>query len=115
MNVGDEIRRFAEQARETNFNGADYVPIRDNPRLNAQIYRVFCCMIGGEWRTLDEIAKITNDPPASISAQLRHLRKERFGSYRLGRRHRSAESSGLYEYQLEMPFSDEQMDMFPLR
>src|SRR5260370_8663305 len=31
------------------------------------------------WLTLDELAKLTHYPPASISAQLRHLRKPEYG------------------------------------
>jgi hypothetical protein len=33
------------------------------------------------WLTFDELAKLTHYPPASISAQLRHMRKPRFGAY----------------------------------
>src|SRR5712692_9038439 len=31
------------------------------------------------WLTLDELAKLTHYPPASISDQLRHLRKPEYG------------------------------------
>jgi hypothetical protein len=33
------------------------------------------------WLTLDELAKLTHYPPASISAQLRHLRKPEYGAF----------------------------------
>src|SRR5260370_8272894 len=33
------------------------------------------------WLTLDELAKLTHYPPASISAQLRHLRKSENGGF----------------------------------
>src|SRR5262245_34835562 len=33
------------------------------------------------WLTLDELAKLTHYPPASISAQLRHLRKPQYGAF----------------------------------
>jgi hypothetical protein len=33
------------------------------------------------WLTLDELAKLTHYPPASISAQLRHLRKPEYGGF----------------------------------
>src|SRR5271163_1475907 len=45
------------------------------------------------WLTLDELAKLTLYPPASISAQLRqlrHLRKPRFGAYAVVKRCRTA-------------------------
>src|SRR5260370_8720934 len=35
------------------------------------------------WLTLDELARMTSYPPASISAQLRHLRKVRHAGYPL--------------------------------
>lgn len=79
------------------FNGPEYVPARDNVRLVGQILRVYDTMRDGVWRTLDGIAVQTGDPPASISAQLRHLRKRRFGSHTVERRH---VGNGLYEYRL---------------
>jgi hypothetical protein len=61
-------------------------------------------MRDGRWRTLEEIHKTTlGEPVASISAQLRHLRKPRFGSYRVERRHRGDPGSGLYEYRVLPP------------
>jgi len=36
------------------------------------------------WLTLDELARLTHYPPASISAQLRHLRKPEYGGVRRG-------------------------------
>ena len=41
------------------------------------------------WLTLDELAKLTHYPPASISAQLRHMRKPRFGAYEVVKRSRT--------------------------
>lgn len=54
-------------------------------------------MKDGEWRTLPAIANATQDPPASISAQLRHLRKKRFGSHAVQKNYLG---NGLYEYRL---------------
>jgi hypothetical protein len=54
-------------------------------------------MKDSQWRTLSGIADMTGDPEASVSAQLRHLRKERFGKHTVRRRHLG---SGLYEYQV---------------
>lgn len=42
------------------------------------------------WLTLDELAKLTHYPPASISAQLRHMRNPRFGAYEVVKRCRTA-------------------------
>jgi hypothetical protein len=82
---------------EFRFNGADYIPSRDDARLSGQILRVWECMEDENWRTLREIANITGDPEASISAQLRHLRKERFGGHKVEREY---VSNGLYKYRL---------------
>lgn len=82
---------------EPHYNGPEYVAPRDFDRLSAQTQRVFDLMKDQVWRTLDQIAIGTGDPVASISAQLRHLRKERFGGHTVNRRHLG---SGLYEYQL---------------
>jgi hypothetical protein len=41
------------------------------------------------WLTLDELAKLTHYPPASISAQLRDLRKPRFGAHTVVKRWRT--------------------------
>lgn len=79
------------------FNGPDYVPERDNTRLTGQIKDVFNCMKDGNWRTLEEIQKATRHPQTSISAQLRHLRKERFGSHVINKHHIGG---GLYKYRL---------------
>jgi hypothetical protein len=59
------------------------------------------------WLTLDELAKLTQYPPASISAQLRHLRKPENGGYLVEKRPRAVgkvlrgEDFGtVWEYQL---------------
>lgn len=82
------------------FNGSDYMPYFDDKRLTGQIKRVYTCMLDGNWRTLGEIEAITKDPQASISAQLRHLRKERFGGFIVNKRRRGDREQGLFEYQL---------------
>ena len=85
---------------EPHFNGPSYDPILDHKRLTKQIGRVFNAMIDGSWRTLDQINRITGDPQASISAQLRHLRKERFGGYLVDKKRRGNKHDGLWEYRL---------------
>ncbi len=59
------------------------------------------------WLTLDELAKLTHYPPASISAQLRHLRKPQYGSFvvekrprKLARVLRGEDFGTVWEYQL---------------
>jgi hypothetical protein len=46
-----------------------------------------------EWMTLGELAKNTDFPEASISAQLRHLRKKEHGGYRVEKRVREADEA----------------------
>ena len=45
------------------------------------------------WLTLDELAKLTHYPPASISAQSRHMRKPRFGAYAVVKRCRAVDKT----------------------
>jgi hypothetical protein len=82
------------------FAGSDYDPAMDDARLTGQIKRVFDCMKDGAFRTLGEIERIAGDPQASISAQLRHLRKERFGAHIVRKQPRGDRARGLFEYQL---------------
>lgn len=79
------------------FDGSDYQPMRDDVRLTGQLLRVWEVVKGGGWHTLDQIAMQAGAPAASVSAQLRHLRKERFGSHTVNKRHLG---NGLYQYQV---------------
>lgn len=88
------------QQAEFVFNGPDYESEHDNKRLTGQIYRIFRCMKDRQWRTLGEIQAMTGDPQASISAQLRHLRKDIFGNHIVNKRPRGNRENGLWEYQL---------------
>ncbi len=61
----------------------------------------------GAWLTLRELARLTHYGEASISAQLRHLRKPEYGAFVLDKRRREEEEVGriaeqgpLWEYQL---------------
>jgi hypothetical protein len=85
----------------------------DGERVGSQLQRVRDLMIDGVWRTLGEIATLTRDPESSVSAQLRHLRKKRFGSFRVDKRRRGAPSNGLYEYKLLPPDPDEAVEPEP--
>ena len=51
-----------------------------------------------KWRTLEEIEWATGFPPASISAQLRHLRKAPYGGHVLEKRMRLG--TDVYEYRV---------------
>jgi hypothetical protein len=77
---------------------------RDVDRLSGQTRRIYELMCDGQWRTLEQIEEETGDPQASISAQLRHLRKHRFGGHQIDKRRvvygNNLSSDALWEYKL---------------
>ena len=79
------------------FAGADYRPERDDARLTTQLQKIYDLMADGQWRTLAQIEAATGEPGASMSAQLRNLRKIHLGGHTVNRRYVGA---GLYEYSL---------------
>jgi hypothetical protein len=97
------VAAAAQRQTEPEFDGPAYDPEADKDRLSSQLGRIYNLMRDHEWRTLDEIHERTGEPAASVSAQLRHLRKPRFGSYRVERRHRGDPAHGLYEYRVLPP------------
>jgi hypothetical protein len=81
------------------------------PRRQREVIRDVMLSAGqcATWLTLDELAKLTHYPQASISAQLRHLRKARYGGYTVVKRSRAvnaalrADGMGtLWEYSVEL-------------
>lgn len=72
----------------------------EEPRLKKQNEAIRDILMGGDWFTLGELERITGFPSPSISAQLRHLRKPRFGSYNVEKRRVDGLSTGLWEYHL---------------
>lgn len=78
-------------------DGATYDHARDGLRLAAQHQRVLAYMSDGAWHTLGELAKLTGDPEASVSARLRDLRKPKFGNYQVVREY---VARGLFRYRL---------------
>src|SRR5258707_11967520 len=100
MTAGKEARMRKTQRREP-------------PRIARRRQRDVLCdvMLSARqcetWLTLEELTKLTHYPPASISAQLRHLRKPEFGGYAVEKRPRAlgkvlrGEDFGtVWEYQL---------------
>ena len=79
------------------FDGAAFDVALDQARLTTQLQRIRELMLDGVWRTLGEIEQATGYPQASISAQLRHLRRARFGSYQVDKRRRGPGRQGLWE------------------
>lgn len=88
------------------FNGPEYSHKEDHSRLLKQHERILRLMMDGEWRTVKEISRITRDPENSVQAQLRHLRKPRFGAFIVSRR-KVEKTRALYEYHVrERKMSD---------
>jgi len=82
------------------FDGPVYDPKFDHERLTGQIRRVYSLMNDGHWRSLEEISKATGDPAASVSAQLRHLRKPKFGSHTIEKKPVGDRERGLWVYRM---------------
>lgn len=85
--------------RKPAFDGPDFTPALDADRLTRQMDRIRDYMLSVEWVTLAEIHAALGYPEASISAQLRHLRKPRFGGYQVDRRRRT---QGSWEYRIAL-------------
>ena len=84
------------------FDGSDIVPEVDQPRLSGQLLKLFNLMKDGKFRTLSEIQRLTGIGQASASAQLRNLRKDRFGGHTVLKQRRGDDNDGLFEYQLAL-------------
>jgi hypothetical protein len=97
------------EQEELDFDGSDYESKHDRKRLTGQLLRVYSALNKRDWLTLNEIHLVTGDPHASISAQIRHLRKERFGSHIVNKRPRGKRSHGLWEYRLETAYTREDL------
>ena len=80
------------------FDGDDYVDSRDRQRLKGQMQRVYNCLNDYRWWTVDDICRVTGDRNgASISAQIRNLRKPKFGAYIIEKEHKR---NGLYAFRM---------------
>ena len=91
--------------------GPAYIEPLDGARLDKQRTTIYRYMLDRDWYTLAEISASLGYPEASVSAQLRHLRKPQFGGHQvIKRRHLSG--NGLWEYQLHIvhDYSDGQCE-----
>jgi hypothetical protein len=73
-----------EWSRRLGEKGGTRVPTQLEVLRNVMLLAAQC----DSWMTLEELARKTRFPEASISAQLRHLRKEEHGAYRIEKRRR---------------------------
>ncbi len=94
--------------RAPHFDGPEYQPELDFVRLSGQIQAIRDFMLAqSAWLTLPEIcAGLRTQHPGSgfpensVQAQLRHLRKPRFGGYEVGKRRRGDGGRGLFEWRV---------------
>jgi len=103
------------------FGGAAYEPKLDRARLSLQIERVRLYLLRGEWKTLREMKAAleaiyapAHFPEASLSAQLRNLRKEPY-RLRVERRRRDGvhgPGAGIWEYRLSGSEPQPQFGLF---
>lgn len=87
-------------APHDDFDGDDFVQDRDGARLLTQFEAVQSIMGDGDWHTLGDVSQAAARlgvacPEASASAQIRNMRKARFGAAVIERRH---VGNGLYQY-----------------
>jgi hypothetical protein len=98
-----------------NFDGTSgpaYVKALDQSRLSLQHERIRELMLDGRWRLLSEISEALGYPEASVSAQLRHLRKSRFGGFTVERR-RSGPGHAAWQYRVLRGSSEKQKEVQP--
>lgn len=104
----DAPRSVIEEAKEVlgasaiRFAGSSYIPKYDQVRLTKKLLMVFDLMRDQKYRTINEIYDELDHQVAhtTISANLRHLKKEEFGSHTMNKRRRGDDRSGVYEYQI---------------
>ena len=82
--------------RPKDFPGDTFDRHRDGARLAAQEQRVMSIMQDGAWRGLRDIAILTGDPEASVSARIRGFRGR---GYEVDRKYISR---GLWHYRLRI-------------
>lgn len=89
----------------------------DVPRIKGQMAQVRDWYLAhGDWRTVEEACEALQNihqvkfPAQSVEAQLRHLRKALFGSYRVTRRKRAGKN--VSEYRVQRPEPTGQQKLF---
>ena len=95
---------------EVDFDGDAYNRKKDKNRLTGQLLDIVNVMKDGRWRTVEEIAQKTGHKETSISAQLRNLRKEKFGSNEVDKQRRGGETSAEWEFRLTINLNSKFME-----
>jgi hypothetical protein len=86
------------------FSGSTYDPGYDCERLTGQQRRVWEAVRGGRWYSLREIAKLTGDLEASISARLRLFNGHEYLAqfFVMSSRRRGDAKNGVWEYSVRL-------------
>ncbi|MHB1910376.1 MAG: hypothetical protein ACYCQJ_16140 [Nitrososphaerales archaeon] len=99
------IPHYGEMRLGQDFDGAFYKRELDQKRLSGQILRVYEIISDGKARTVSKIREEIlekfgkDDPENSIQAELRNLRKDKFGGHAI--RTWRVRDTGLFYYQME--------------
>ena len=93
--------------------GPAYEEKLDGKRINKQMRTIRDYMLAGGWHTLDHISTMLGYPEGSVSANLRHLRKARFGGYLVDKRR--IKSAGTWEYRVLEPTEENRQLKLPLQ
>src|SRR5258708_28726364 len=89
--------------RGPQFSGSTYSAKHDQDRLGHQLNCVLTFMLDGAWHTPEELEMQLGFRWASISARLRDLRKEEFGSFLVERRaDKWARERGMFQYRVKL-------------
>jgi len=97
------------------FGGAATLERSDVARLSSQLHAVRSIMSDGRYRTLEEIAQLVTQitgkkaTEPSVSARLRDLRKDKFGSLIVERR---LVAPGLFQYRVIEAAAKEDVEKF---
>lgn len=91
--------------------GPAYDSVLDGERIRRQMQTIKEYMLQEEWKTLQEMENMLHYPQASISAELRHLRKVRFGGYAVDKRRRQCAVGKVWEYRVRVPSESAQLEM----
>ena len=84
----------------------------DGKRIKGQQDAIREFMVDSPWYTLQEISQKLGYPEASVSAQLRHLRKTAFGGFNVDKRRRG----NAWEYRVTKPAEENiQLSMFSMQ
>ena len=81
----------------------------DVPRILTQFDELLNIMLYRGWFTLSRLHDLTGIPEASISAQIRHMKKPQFGSYIVNKRRML--NSAIWEYQCLPPIPNGQLGL----